>query len=240
MPYAAPTSPVFSTQLAPFTISFAQSEEFHQLKREIFSQHVYYFETNAPRPRIIDAGAHIGLSTLYFKKLFPTSMITAVEPLPQNVALLEQNTWQNRLSDVKIVPAALWPVRGEVELHFDQTSYHWLSTASTLPKAWNGQQDTTSVKVPTVPLSSLLTQPTDFLKLDIEGAEQAVLEEARQQLNLVKEMIIEFHPVSHQSLAKLVQLLKDKNFEVHVWKDGQEVPIERTRGLVYIQAKQRR
>ncbi len=237
---STPSSPVFSTKLAPYTVSFIQAEEFHRLKKEIFSQHVYYFETNAEKPKIIDAGAHIGLSTLYFKKLFPAAEVIAIEPLPQNLQLLEQNIWQNRLENVEVLPAALWPSGTEIPFYYDQEATNWFSTASTFPQAWNQQQKTTSLSVQTIPLSYLLTGPVDFLKLDIEGAEQEVLEEAADQLPLIKEMIIEFHPVATQSLSDLLELLESKRFAIDLWKDGLEVKPNRARGLVYIHAKQKR
>ena len=37
--------------------------------KELFVDNCYYFETSNPIPRIIDCGAYIGLSIVYFKKL---------------------------------------------------------------------------------------------------------------------------------------------------------------------------
>lgn len=227
-----------SAQVGSYTVSYLNSEEFHRVKKEIFSQHVYYFETSNPQPKIIDAGAHTGLATLYFKKLFPAAHITALEPLPQNFKLLEENVWQNNLNDIQTLEMALWPITGTIQLHYDQTPDRWFSTASTLPKAWNQQQSTTFVDVPSITLSSLLNEPVDFLKLDIEGAEQAVIEEATNQLENIREMIIEFHPTPQQSLLKLTALLEEKNFKVEVWKDSKEVEAKRAKGLVYLHAQQ--
>jgi FkbM family methyltransferase len=230
---------VQQTQLPPFVLSYRNREEFFRIRKEIFSQHSYYFETENPRPKIIDAGAHIGLATLYFKKLFPGARITAIEPLPQNLEVLEENIWQNGLKDIEVIPAALWPYPGEIPFHFDETDEEWLSTASTLAKAWNQEQDTTSVSVRTTALSNLLYEPVDFLKMDIEGAEQVVLEEAEDQLHWIKEMVVEFHPVAHQSLSHLVPFLEGRGFHITLWKDGVEVKLNRARGLLYVHAKQR-
>jgi FkbM family methyltransferase len=239
MKHSSKPTPILSTKLAPYTVFFTQSEEFHRLKQEIFSQHVYYFETAQPQPKILDIGAHIGLSTLYFKKLFPGAKITAVEPLPPNFRLLEENIWQNRLEGVNTIEAAVWSTPGELTFYYDESPYQWFSTASTLPQAWNEQQQTASTTVSAITLSSLLSEPIDFLKLDIEGAEQGILEEAHDRLHFVKEMIVEFHPVPHQSLPKLISLLEDNRFQVVIWKDGQEIQAKRAKGLVYVHAKQR-
>src|SRR5438128_1359887 len=39
--------------------------------REIFVDEIYKFETNNPKT-IIDCGANVGLSAIYFKRLFPS------------------------------------------------------------------------------------------------------------------------------------------------------------------------
>jgi FkbM family methyltransferase len=43
-------------------------------------------------PLIIDAGAHIGCATIWFKHQFPTARIVAIEPEPGNFAMLSKNT----------------------------------------------------------------------------------------------------------------------------------------------------
>ena len=42
-------------------------------------------------PLIIDAGAHIGCATVWFKHQFPEARVIAIEPEPENFALLSQN-----------------------------------------------------------------------------------------------------------------------------------------------------
>jgi hypothetical protein len=87
-------------------------KEYHILKREIFSEHRYHFETDNPRPFIIDIGSYIGLSTLYFKRLFPHSTILAFEPHPEAFQLLTHNLDFNRIPrSITGKPSGLVPVR---------------------------------------------------------------------------------------------------------------------------------
>lgn len=208
------------------------------MKGEIFTQGVYFFETTNPQPLIIDAGAHIGLSTLYFKKIYPHAEIMAIEPNPLAFQILEKNIFENQLDDVHTHQVALSDREdvGEVEFFMDKTDDQWLSTASFTSGAWTGTQESKSILVPTALLSDFLTRPVDFLKMDIEGAEQPVLTAAQDKLHLIKQMIIEFHPLSHQSLQKLVQFLQDRGFQTKIWKDGKEIQPKRARGLSYIEA----
>jgi len=59
--------------------------------RDIFEQHSYRFRTNEQKPYIIDGGANVGLSVLYFKELYPRSQIVAFEPDDDIFSVLERN-----------------------------------------------------------------------------------------------------------------------------------------------------
>lgn len=229
--------PIETTKIAPFTVSYETSDEFHTIKNEIFTQNVYYFETKNPEPVIIDAGAHIGLATLYFKKLYPDAHVTAIEPNPQVLHLLKQNIEQNHLENVSVFPIALSETTGEKSFFIDSSEYKWWSTGSFESGAWNHQQSSKAITVETQPLSFFLQRPIDLLKIDIEGAEFAVLREAAAQLKQVKHLILEFHPTQHQSLMALVEFLKEHRFEVQVWQDGKEVRNNKyVKGLCYVEA----
>jgi FkbM family methyltransferase len=225
-------------KLHHYTVRFNNSDEYHRLKSEVFTQDSYYFETDNPEPVIIDAGAHIGLATLYFKKLYPGAKVIAIEPHPENFKLLEQNTlYSNQLDAIAIHNVALAANSGTIELHTDSTPLQWYSTSSFVNGAWNHAQTSHILHVPSQPLARFLTQPIDFLKMDIEGAEQEVLMAASDQIHLVKHMIVEFHPVEHQSLSKLVDWLAERHFNVTLWKDTKEVDLSHAKGLVLIEAE---
>jgi len=218
-----------TTKLNKFTIHYQNFEEYHLLKQEVFGEDMYYFEIDEDagvRANIIDIGAHIGLSTLYFKYLFPLAQITAIEPHPANFKILEDNIWQNELDDVTAIQAAVIPGKEKtITLHAD-TEHSWFSTASLQERAWNLEQQTQPLQVPALQLSTLLQQHDhiDLLKIDIEGFEQAVIEEAQDYLDRVNLLLIEFHPVKHQSLLQLWQLLGKKGFTVTSNKGKRNVP----------------
>lgn len=225
------------TNLHGFTVYYDDQQEFHSLKNEVFTQHVYYFESDNPHPVIIDAGAHIGLATLYFKKQFPGAQITAIEPHPANVKLLEHNVFENRLDNVMIIEGALVGQTSTetVTLHVDADN-EWLSTTSVRPGAWTGDQSTQELKVQSFTLAEFLTVPVDLLKLDIEGAELEVLESCQDHLYLVNHAFIEFHPHSGQSLDRIIKLLEDQSFHLSLSKKGKPIRRDEARGLVMIEA----
>jgi hypothetical protein len=70
------------------------------------------------------------------------------------------------------------------------------------------------VGVPAVRLRDWLREPIDLLKLDIEGAELAVLQDCRDRLHQVRNLTVEVHefePARRQTGA-MFQLLADAGF----------------------------
>ncbi|OGJ15743.1 MAG: hypothetical protein A2632_02195 [Candidatus Pacebacteria bacterium RIFCSPHIGHO2_01_FULL_46_16] len=204
-----------SSRIGSYVAYYNNAEEFHELKREIFTTQVYYLELSNPAPHILDGGAHIGLSTLYFKQLYPLAKISAIEPLAENAFFLEKNIFENQLADVHTVHAALAEHAGTVHLYYDKSEAGWFSTASVYAGAWNGAQTTTSRVVPTVSLSFFLEQEHfDLVKLDIEGAELGVLSAARTLLRAADNYLIEVHERKDNRAAQLERILVEQGFTV--------------------------
>lgn len=212
------------SRLGPYTIYYQNSEEFHELKREIFTMQVYYLELANPTPSILDGGAHIGLSTLYFKQLYPNATVIAIEPLAENAFFLEKNIFENQVTGVKSLHAALSDQSGAVPLHYDRTDEKWFSSASLRSGAWNGAQKTTVRTVPAVSLASFLDeQHFDLVKLDIEGAELNVLIATRDSLRNADTFLIEVHERKDNRAEQLEKLFTEQGFSVsnqQLTKDG--------------------
>ena len=159
-----------------FRVVYAHQEEFDNLCGEIFGDGAYRFDCRRAAPRIVDCGAHIGLSVLYFKRRWPRAQITAFEPSPDTFALLERNVGSNGLADVELVNAAITASGDATSFYVprDPLFWHWgdAGPVGTTPST------TGRSRSPAVRLSAYLGWPVDFLKLDIEGLETAVLREA--------------------------------------------------------------
>lgn len=197
-----------------FLITATNERELRGLAKEIFQEHHYYFETEVDHPVVLDLGAHIGLTCLYFKKLYPGARITAVEPLPQNLALLQQNLDQNHVGGINLIKAAVAEHTGYQDFYFDQSKDQWFSTAGFTDKAWNQTQTSATIQVTTVTLASLLTQPIDLVKMDIEGSEIDVLLHTTEELKQIKHLIMEFHPSNRKYLNALISHLAMYNLKL--------------------------
>src|SRR5690606_9860791 len=75
---------------------------------EIFVANEYSFQSPSSNPVIIDCGANIGVSVLYFKKTVPNCKIIAFEPNPYAYKLLKENIKQNKISGIETHESALY------------------------------------------------------------------------------------------------------------------------------------
>ena len=212
---------------------------------EVFYDEEYnWFPVDQPSV-IIDLGAHIGDTAVYYHTHFPNAKIIAVEPMPENYQLLDMNIFENNLTDVFTYQLAISNKTNDIVLHTDQEN-NWHSTASVVPGNWTGTQNTIPITVATKTLDYFIDQALtqfnvkyiDLLKVDIEGAEQAVLIQGKKQLkDNVKFINCEFHPHSEQNIQKLVKTLEEINFKVTLFRKGKEVSLDKAKGLIVIEAK---
>ncbi|RYZ48719.1 MAG: FkbM family methyltransferase [Sphingobacteriales bacterium] len=166
---------------------------------ELFEQGIYAFPSDRPDPLIVDCGANIGISVLYFKNLFPNARIIAFEPDPGNFDLLQQNVRANSLENVDLRQAAVWN-RHET-LHFVQNG----SQDSRVVDASDTARQT--IDVQGFRLADLLqAQEVDCLKIDVEGAENLILQDCLTELARVRFLFVEYHGKT-QETAKLRELL---------------------------------
>jgi FkbM family methyltransferase len=161
-----------------------------EMFEEIFLRKQYYFESAKKRPLIVDVGSNIGLAVLFFKRRFPDATVIGFEPDPAAFGLLEANVRENRLENVRLLDQAVYDGDEWVELYGDPGT-----PGSPQRSITSARAGATSRRVPATRLSSHLTEPVDFLKLDIEGAERVVLDELERsgKIALVDRMAIEYH-----------------------------------------------
>ena len=220
-----------TAKVQDWLFEYDNADEFRTLKHEIYARHHYYVELKKLRPRIIDAGAHVGLATGYFKWLYPEAEIVAIEPNPRLVPILRRNMEVNQWRAVEVEEVALAKERGQVPFYFDKSKARWYATGGLYKGAWNGKQESWMILVPGRSLTDYLTEPVDLLKLDIEGAESTVLRATGDKLQAVKHIIMECHPTLNNSLDENRQLLEKQGFEVRVLGDK-----KRDEGLMLMEA----
>jgi hypothetical protein len=93
-------------------IKFSDNEALIGMINEIFVKKNYMFNSDNDAPVIIDCGANIGLSTIFFKQIYPKSKIFCFEPDPKIFVMLKHNLTQFNYSDIQIFNKAVW-IRNE-------------------------------------------------------------------------------------------------------------------------------
>ena len=135
---------------------------------------------------VIDAGANIGLSSVYFSKRLNSPEIVALEPEEKNYAQAVKNI--ANLTNISLLKKALWSNTGRGSILNPESS------------SWDFQivQDDNG-PIECITVSEILAlkkwQTVDLFKIDIEGAEREIFEspEHMQWLNKVRIFAIEFH-----------------------------------------------
>lgn len=141
---------------------------------------------------MIDIGAHVGMISILYAKLYPWITIYAYEPIPENFALLLKNLSLNNITNVKAFNLAVTgdgrPIK--MALHHDNTG------ASTQcyfnAKAGNEFFE----NIPSITLDAIFTKNNiklcKLLKIDCEGSEYEILFNT-SKITLIKHIIGEFH-----------------------------------------------
>lgn len=197
----APRFQVRTEQLLGEPFQIPDSLSFYCSYREIFVDQLYQFQTDCPKPLIVDGGANCGLSVLYFKRLFPAARVIAVEADPYMFALLEENVSRFKLTDVTLINKAIAVGASEVTFHREGSNAGRIHALDEAIEKFT---------VPVVSLDELLVEPVEFLKLDIEGAESDAVCSS-ERLGSVSQFMIEYHSFADapQSLPSLLNRLTE-------------------------------
>jgi FkbM family methyltransferase len=203
----------------PLTVSFLSKQlhlvdiaSYNFIKKELFEAEIYKFTTTNPKPYIIDCGANIGLSIIYFKQLYPEAEIVAFEPDKKVFEVLTKNMNAFGYNDVSLVPKGLWNA---------ETTLRFLSEGADGGRVAL-KEDDSAIEIETVRLRPYLNRPVDLLKIDIEGAETKVLEDCSDLLINVQRLFVEYHSFTNapQELDTLIGILSQSGFRLHISSPG--------------------
>jgi FkbM family methyltransferase len=177
---------------------------------ELFCDETYAFHASKENPYIIDCGANIGLSVAYFKKQYPEARILAFEPDKEIFKLLTANVASLGLSNVTLENKAVW---NKTE---DLTFYKEGALAGSLTIDFSSKNSRTII--PAIALLPYINEPIDFLKIDIEGAENEVMEHIAPNLSFVENLFIEYHSDKNkpQDLHKLLTIVSKAGFRYYI------------------------
>lgn len=161
--------------------------------KQVFVDEEYAFKASVPPGIIVDAGANIGLASIYFANRFPEAKIVAIEPEDSNYHLLAENV--SPYPNIIPIQAALWHRDGELNLN-DQGIGNWgFITEEGNSSTAAGHDFIHRVKAITIQtlMRDFHLPSIDILKMDIEGAEKEVFSDSSPWINKVNAIIVELH-----------------------------------------------
>jgi FkbM family methyltransferase len=164
--------------------------------------------TAGGRPLIVDAGANIGASPVFFCYQFPNCRVIAIEPEQKNMQLMRQNCAG---LDVVFFQAALGAQSGTAYLS-DPGHSDWGFRVG----------DQGDLAVPMMCMADLLSDPVSagyfplLCKIDIEGGEAGLFAQRTEWVDAFPLLIIELHdwlfPGSANS-RNFLRAISSRNFD---------------------------
>ncbi|RAJ08518.1 FkbM family methyltransferase [Chitinophaga skermanii] len=202
---------------------FEKPYEFIHSYDELIVDELYRFNAATDSPLIIDCGANIGLSVLYFKHLYPQSRIIAFEPDKVNNRLLTKNIDSFGLQNVSLEEKAIW-------IHNNTITFAASGSQGSKIDEVGGHNG--SITVQCQRLADLLQQKVDFLKIDIEGAEYEVIKDCKHLLPNVDHLFVEYHGDINEAykLTEMLVIFQEAGFDYYLQEAADNVQHPLVRG----------
>jgi len=174
----------------------------------VFDQYSYNGLNGSPIETIIDLGANVGLSAMYFKTKYPNAQVIAVEPEKHNYEQLVKNV--SGFSNVYPLNNAIWYENKEQEIYDGGRGEY----AFRIVEA-NGEKvgTTTCITINDI-VKKYNLKKIDILKVDIEGAEKELFMYNYQDwLPMVRCIMVELHDGDHPGCTSaFFRAIADREF----------------------------
>lgn len=177
------------TRLARFPLVCRPDTTDIHLFHQIFVEKAYRFlDDEREVGWIVDLGANVGYSAAYLLTRFPGSRVLAVEPDPDNFAILSRNLapYGDR---ARLVKSAVWSQAARLVLNADAREWN-----RSVREAREGER----ADIEAVGVADLLREHgidrVSILKMDIEGSEREVFGRGHEEwLGRVRTIATELH-----------------------------------------------
>ena len=169
---------------------------------EVLVNQVYRPHDGAAAEIVIDAGANVGLATLYLSTFFPNAEFICFEPSSETYAILARNLEKNFLR-FRAVQKAL--------SNFDGPSRFEVGRSSMERAIFRDSDIEQAEMVACASLENemqrLQLRKVNFLKVDVEGEEVRLLDGLAEDLMCVTEIVAEAHgpELAEEVRSRLVQ-----------------------------------
>lgn len=197
---------------------------------QVFINQEYDFDVRTSPKVIIDAGANVGLASIYFSNRFTDAKIYSIEPEESNFELLKKNVFPYK----NIIPirGALWNENKEINL-VDPGLGKW----GFMTQGDNAKEEIIGEKrnrIQGMTVDEVMTKQgidfIDILKIDIEGAEREVFNDASLWIGKVGALIVELHERMKSGCNR--SFYNATNDFDEEWCQGEHVYLARNKGCL--------
>jgi len=204
-----PRSKIGITNILGKPFKFHDGASFVVTYNELFKDGIYEFKPSGVANKILDCGANMGLSVIYFALKYPHHQIIAFEPEKLVFDILKENVESFGLKNVELHQKAVWIKNDKLEFFTDG------GMGGRVNNRYPNQIPTI---IEAVPLLDYFKEDIDFLKIDIEGAEDEVLKYCGENLRKAKNIFFEYHNdvTKKQTLHELLALVTELGFHYYI------------------------
>lgn len=177
--------------------------------------HIYYFKeydiTCDVTPEVIlDCGAHIGLTAVFFANKFPSAKIFSIEPDKSNFEMLVKNT--SPYSNIKCLNYGIWNETANLKI-VDTHVGNW---AFMMEETDDNDKDAIAAISINEIMSRYNLRQIDLCKINIEGTEKELFEKNYENwLSKTKLISIELHDSMKEGCSKsFFKAILNYNFSI--------------------------
>lgn len=211
------TSPLEAIYFHDFKNSFIPN-----ILEEVYRDRVYAPFLEGQKDLIIcDVGGNIGITSYYFKDFAKT--VYCVEPSKQHLECIEAMIKQNKIDNIKVCPVAISNHDGTEKFYHSPNT-----TMFSLKDTVTDKNDFEEVETQTFEtfMKNNDIDHIDFLKLDVEGAEDLVITSDAfiKMAPKIKVIMGEYHAWSGMSPPMFANTMTDLGF-TFTWNKGTEASV---------------
>jgi FkbM family methyltransferase len=171
---------------------------------------------------VIDVGSNIGFYTVLFAKNTTKGKVLSIEPTKNALARLHKNICLNKISEQTIVfegVATNYIGHADIKTVFGKEEYSTLGIMEH-PSILKDQFNLQKVEASSIDeLTNRYSLTPKFIKIDVEGLEELVLDGAKEVLNKYRPVILlelssYLLKLNGSSSEKVISMLKSHNYDV--------------------------
>lgn len=174
-------------------------------------------------PRVIvDGGANIGCSSLYFANKYPNALVLAIEPEESNYEMLRKNV--SSYQNIKTIKAAIWDRKTFLRIENPEAN----KCSFRVQECDNHTHECLEAISINEVLSICPGRLIDVLKLDIEGAEKQIFSNSPTWLEKIGTLIVELHERYSEGCTEVFYRAVSK-YDFQEYRKGEKIVLHRHR-----------